>query len=184
MKFTFTPTDIPDVLVIEHEAAGDARGFFAETFRENVFREAGLPPFLQENQSRSAAGILRGLHAQRDPHAQGKLVRCARGRILDVAVDVRRGSPHYGKWVAAELSDENRRMLWIPVGFLHGFYALTDCDVVYKQTDYYAPNVELGVRWDDPDIGVAWPTKQPQLSPRDEKHPFLKDADNGFQYRR
>lgn len=183
MKFTFTPMAIPEVLLIEHESFGDQRGFFAETFRENVFREAGLPPFLQENHSRSAAGILRGMHYQKDPHPQGKLVRCPRGRIVDVAVDLRRGSPYCRKWVAAELSEDNHRMLWLPPGFAHGFYAVTDCDVIYKQTEYYAPELEKGFRWNDPEIGIGWPSATPTLSPRDERLPLFKDADYAFEYR-
>ncbi len=180
MKFTFTPTAIPEVLIITHESFGDARGFFAETYRENVFREAGIPPLLQENHSRSAAGILRGMHFQKLPHPQGKLVRCPRGTVVDVAVDLRRGSPYYRKWVAAELSEENHKMLWLPPGFAHGFYAVTDCDVMYKQSDYYAPELEKGFRWDDPEIGIVWPSVTPTLSPRDEKLPAFKDADYNF----
>ncbi|MBI5201234.1 MAG: dTDP-4-dehydrorhamnose 3,5-epimerase [Elusimicrobia bacterium] len=180
MKFTFTKTAIPDVLLIEHESFGDSRGFFAETFRENVFREAGIPPFLQESHSRSSAGILRGMHYQKNPNPQGKLVRCAKGRLWDVAVDLRRNSPYYRKWVAYELSDENHRMLWVPAGCAHGFYSLTDVDMIYKQTDYYAPELEKGFRWNDPEIGIQWPNDKPSLSPRDEKLPLFKDADYNF----
>lgn len=181
MDFTFTPTEIPDVVVVQHQMHGDSRGFFAETFRENAYHEGGIKVrFVQENQSRSAAGILRGLHYQLDPRAQGKLVRCARGRILDVAVDIRKGSPWYKKWVSVELTEENRKSLWVPPGFAHGFYALTDCDVFYRQTDYWAPELDRGIRWNDPEFAIAWPSKTPTLSPRDEKHPLLKDAENNF----
>ena len=183
MKFTFTPQAIPDVVLVEHEATGDARGFFAETFREKDFQEAGIRfRFVQENHSRSSAGILRGLHYQLDPKAQGKLVRCVRGRIWDLAVDIRRGSPYYKKWVAVELDSDNRRMLWVPPGFAHGFYSLSDCDVLYRQTDYWAPELDRGIRWDDPELAIAWPSRAPTLSPRDAKHPFLKDAENNFTY--
>lgn len=183
MRFTFQTLEIPGVVLVEHEAAGDSRGIFAETFRENAFEEAGLPGrYVQENHSRSAAGILRGLHYQLEPKAQGKLVRCVRGRIWDVAVDIRRASPYYRKWVAAELSDENRRMLWIPPGFAHGFLSLTDCDVIYRCTEYWSAEHDRGIRWDDPELAIAWPSKTPALSPRDAKHPYLKDAENNFAY--
>ena len=183
MEFTFTPLAIPDVIEVRHGFAGDHRGFFAETYRENAFTEGGIRVrFVQENHSRSAAGILRGLHYQLLPRAQGKLVRCLRGRIWDVAVDIREGSPTFGKWVAAELSDENRKMLYIPVGFAHGFYSLTDCDVGYHQTDYWAPELDRGIRWDDPELAIAWPDKQPSLSERDRKHPFLRSAERNFAY--
>ncbi|MBI4425198.1 MAG: dTDP-4-dehydrorhamnose 3,5-epimerase [Elusimicrobia bacterium] len=183
MEFKFNRLAIPDVIEIEHGAIGDARGFFAETYRENALAEGGIKDrFLQESHSRSAAGILRGLHYQLDPRAQGKLVRCSRGRIWDVAVDIRAGSPYYKRWVAVELSDENRKMLWVPPGFAHGFFALTDCDMIYKQTDYWAPELDRGIRWDDPELAIAWPGGQPSLSPRDQKHPFLKDAEINFRY--
>lgn len=183
MKFTFAPTAIPEVLEIVHEAAGDSRGFFAETFRENAYHEAGLRArFVQENHSRSAAGILRGLHYQLEPRPLGKLVRCPRGRILDVAVDLRKGSPTYGRSVAVELNEDNRKSLWVPPGFAHGFLALSDCDVVYRQTDYWVPELDKGVRWDDPELAIAWPNRAPSLSPKDRKHPLLKDAENNFVY--
>ena len=185
MDFKFTPLAIPDVIEVLHGAAGDDRGFFAETFRENVFREAGIAArFVQENHSRSGAGTLRGLHYQLEPHPQGKLVRCVRGKIWDVAVDIRRDSPYYRKWVAVEVSDENRKMLWVPPGFAHGFLALTDCDVIYRQTDYWAPELERGIRFDDPQLAIAWPVPEPSLSPRDRRHPFLKDAESNFCYTR
>lgn len=184
MEFIFTPLEIPDVLEITHGQAGDSRGFFSETYREDAFMLAGIPTaFVQENQSRSASGTLRGLHYQRDPHAQGKLVRCVRGAIYDVAVDIRVGSPSYGKWVAIELSDRNRKMLYIPPGFAHGFYALTDCDMMYRQTRYYAPEAEAGICWNDPSLSIPWPlTGSPLLSGKDRVYPSLQQASNNFTY--
>jgi len=153
-----TATDIPDVKLIEPEVLGDARGYFMETWRDNLFREAGIDAaFVQDNQSSSGRGVLRGLHYQiRQP--QGKLVRVIAGRVFDVAVDLRRGSPTCGRWTGAELSESNRRMLWVPPGFGHGFYVLSDlAEFVYKCTDYYAPGHERVIRWDDPDLAIAWP---------------------------
>jgi dTDP-4-dehydrorhamnose 3,5-epimerase len=184
VKFTVTPTDLPEVLVIEHESFGDERGFFAETFRANVFADHGLPPFVQENHSRSSKGVLRGLHLQNDPAAIGKLVRCVRGKIWDVAVDARRGSPRYGKWTGVELSGDDSRMFYLPPGFAHGFYTVSDvADVVYKQTGYYAPEQERFVRWNDPAIGITWPAGAPTLSARDAQSPALEDADVNLVYR-
>ena len=184
-ELRFVPQRIPDVVLIEHQRFADARGFFAETFRADQLARAGLPPFVQENHSRSAKGVLRGLHYQNPPHALGKLVRCARGRVFDVAVDIRKGSPTYGRWVAVELDEEVPAMLWVPAGFAHGFCALTDgAEILYKQTDYYAPEVDRGIRWNDPAIGVAWPLAQPVLSAKDAVAPLLAEADNRFEYRR
>ena len=181
MKFTFTALEIPDIIEIEHERAGDARGFFSETFRRDVFEKAGLPSFVQENHSRSTQGVLRGLHYQNPPKAQGKLVRCARGAIFDVAVDLRRQSPHFGKWVGRTLSDENRHFLYLPPGFAHGFCVLSDwADVLYLQTEYYSLEHEGGIIWNDRDIGIAWPVQEPVLSPKDAKYPPLKKADLRF----
>lgn len=172
-------TRLPDVKLIEPASVGDARGFFQETYRRDLYVEAGIDAvFVQENHSRSAKGVLRGLHFQQ-PHAQGKLVRVVRGAVFDVAVDVRRGSPDFGAWVGAELSDANRLQIWIPPGFAHGFLALADTtDVIYKCTDYYAPAAEHGVRWDDPDVGIAWPDfgAAPQLSAKDAAAPRLRDV--------
>lgn len=181
MEFAFASLDIPGLLEIEHQRAGDGRGFFAETFREGVFARAGIPPLVQENHSRSGRGVVRGLHYQLNPKAQGKLVRCSRGAILDVAVDLRKASPAYGRWAARELSEENRRMLWIPPGFAHGFYVLTEtADVLYKQSEYYSPEHERGIRWDDPDLAIPWPGRSPALSPKDAAYPFLKQAEHNF----
>ncbi len=183
MRFTFTPLAIPDVVQIEPGSAGDERGFLAETFRAGDFAAAGIrEPFVQENHARSSRGVLRGLHFQKPPRSQGKLVRCVRGRVYDVAVDLRRGSAHYGRWVGLELTEDNRRMIYIPPGFAHGFQVLSEsADVLYKMTEYYSPAHEAGIRWDDPELAIAWPDREPILSPKDGTLPRLKDApDVGF----
>ena len=172
-----TETSLPGVLLIEPAVLGDARGFFMETYHAERFREAGIDAaFVQDNHSRSARGVLRGLHYQ-EPNAQGKLVRCPRGALFDVAVDVRVGSPHFGRWCGVELSEENKKILWIPAGFAHGFCALTDdAELVYKCTEFYDPQSERCIAWNDPDIGIRWPVKDPQLSKRDAAAPRLKEA--------
>ena len=172
-----TKTSLPGILIVEPEVYGDERGFFLETYHLERFREAGIPgPFVQDNHSRSQRGVLRGLHYQ-EPKHQGKLVRCSRGAMFDVAVDIRVGSPRFGKWFAIELSDRDQRMVWVPPGFAHGFCALTDdCDVVYKCTGYYDPPSEQGIIWNDPDIGIRWPIAEPRLSTKDAVAPRLKDA--------
>ena len=164
------PTAIPDVLVLEPKVFGDARGFFFESFNARAFRDAtGLDvSFVQDNHSRSARGVLRGLHYQiRQP--QGKLVRVVRGAVFDVAVDLRRASPTFGRWVGVELSEDNHRELWIPPGFAHGFVVLSEAaDFLYKTTDYYAPEHERCLAWNDPAVGVEWPYPDaPQLSAKD-----------------
>ncbi len=182
-EFRFALQRIPEVVLVEHQRFGDERGFFAETFRAQEFAKAGLPPFVQENHSRSARGVLRGLHYQKAPHPLAKLVRCVRGRVFDVAVDIRKGSPTYAQWVGVELAEERPLMLYIPVGFAHGFCALTEgAEIVYKQTDYYAPDADRSIRWNDPAIGVEWPVDEPLLSGKDAQAPLLADADNGFVY--
>ena len=152
------PLDIPDVKLIEPAVHGDARGFFIETWNREAYREAGLDlDFVQDNWSRSARGVLRGLHYQLE-HTQGKLVRCVSGAVFDVAVDIRRSSPHFGRWVGVELSEENKRSLWVPPGFAHGFLTLSEsADFQYKCTDRYHPESERTIRWDDPAIGIEWP---------------------------
>ena len=166
------PTAIPDVLIIEPKVFGDERGFFYESFNQKVFNEAtGLDvQFVQDNHSRSRKGVLRGLHYQLPPHAQGKLVRCVRGAVFDVAVDIRKSSPTFGKWVGVELSEANHRQLWIPPGFAHGFLTLSEtADFLYKTTDYYTPTAERSIAWNDPEIGIAWPELKAdfQLSDKD-----------------
>lgn len=164
--------DIPDVVVMEPQRFGDHRGFFMETFREDFFKEniADIS-FVQDNHSRSARGILRGLHYQIE-HPQGKLVRVIFGEVFDVAVDIRKSSPTFGRWTGQILSADNRKIMWIPPGFAHGFYVLSpDTEFVYKCTDYYAPQHERSIRWNDPKIGIQWPLipgLPPILSPKDE----------------
>ena len=170
MPYTVTPTAIPDVLMLQPKVFGDTRGFFFESFNEQDFAQAtGLNvTFVQDNHSRSAKGVLRGLHYQLQ-QPQGKLVRVVRGAVFDVAVDIRRSSPTFGQWVGCELSEDNHRQLWIPPGFAHGFVVLSDsADFLYKTTDYYAPAHERCIAWNDPDIGIDWPTGlEPQLSAKD-----------------
>jgi len=173
-------TALPGVLVLEPKVFGDERGFFLESYNAKVFREAtGLDvTFVQDNHSRSARHVLRGIHYQ-VVRPQGKLVRVVSGAVFDVAVDVRRSSPHFGQWVGYELSAENQRMMWVPSGFAHGFLVLSEsADFLYKTTAYYAPQWDRGIRWDDPQIGVAWPLDgAPQLSAKDQVQPLLKDAE-------
>lgn len=165
-----TPTEIPDVLILEPKVFGDQRGFFFESFNQQVFNEAtGLDVhFVQDNHSRSAQGVLRGLHYQIS-QPQGKLVRVVSGEVLDVAVDIRRSSPTFGKWVSVLLSGENHRQVWVPSGFAHGFVVLSEtADFLYKTTDYYAPQFERAVLWNDPALGIDWQLKtEPKLSAKD-----------------
>ena len=172
---------IPDVVLFEPRAFADERGQFFESFNAQQFAEAtGVSVgFVQDNQSTSRKGVLRGLHYQLPPHSQGKLVRVVRGAAFDVAVDIRRGSPTFGLWVAVELSADNRKQLWIPEGFAHGFVALQDnTRFVYKTTDFYAKDCERAIRWDDPAIAIAWPAGlQALLAPKDAAAPLLADAE-------
>ena len=176
-----TPTDLPEVLVIEPAVHGDARGFFMESFNQRAFDAAvgSHVEFVQDNHSRSARGVLRGLHYQLPPHAQGKLVRVTRGAVFDVAVDMRRDSPRFGRWIGVELSADNHRQLWIPPGFAHGFLVISDvADFLYKTTDYYAPECEGAVRWDDAALAIAWPDAgaAPLVSAKDAAAPPLREA--------
>jgi dTDP-4-dehydrorhamnose 3,5-epimerase len=175
-----TPTAIPDVLILEPKVFGDERGFFMESFNQRAFDEAvgRHVEFVQDNHSRSAKGVLRGLHYQLPPHAQAKLVRVVQGRVFDVAVDLRRSSPTFKRWVGVELSSENHRQLWLPEGMAHGFVVLSEsADFLYKTTDYYAPSAEGCVRWDDPDLAIAWPfDTAASLSAKDAQAPRLADA--------
>jgi len=159
----------------------DDRGWFSETYNQRAVDEAlgSELRFVQDNHSRSAKGVLRGLHYQLDPHAQGKLVRVLRGAVLDVAVDIRRSSATFGQWVAAELTEENQAQLWIPAGFAHGFLSLTDgTEVLYKTTDFWAPAAERSIRWDDPDVALPWPKDMtPRLAPKDAAAPLLASAE-------
>ncbi len=171
------PTELLGVLVIEPKVFADDRGFFLETYNAARFREAGIPDaFVQDNHSRSNRNVLRGLHYQ-EPNPQGKLVRCSRGAMWDVAVDIRVGSPTFRRWVGLELTEENKRMLWVSPGFAHGFCALSDeCDVIYKCTALYDPANDRGIAWNDPEIGIQWPISKPLLSPKDAAAPRLKEA--------
>ncbi len=171
-------TDLPGVLIIEPVVYGDARGFFLESFHARRYAESGLPDtFVQDNHSRSSRGVLRGLHYQLQ-HPQGKLVRVVSGEVFDVAVDIRRGSPTFGRWVGATVSAANHRQLYVPPGFAHGFCVLSEyADFLYKCTDYYAPDDEHGVRWDDPDIGIEWPALAFRLSEKDRGNPLLRELD-------
>ena len=177
----FIPTRIPEVILIKPRVIGDARGYFFETWQERKFAAAGIAAhFVQDNHSHSTRHTLRGLHFQiRQP--QGKLVRVSRGEVFDVVVDIRRSSPHFGQWVGVVLSDANHEMLWVPPGFAHGYFALSDeVDFLYKCTDFYAPEHERALRWDDPEIGVQWPLPaavKPNLSAKDVIAPLLKDVD-------
>lgn len=166
-----TPTDIPDVLILEPKVFEDKRGFFMESFNQRVFDESvgRHVVFVQDNHSRSTKGVLRGLHYQLPPHAQGKLVRVIAGAVFDVAVDLRRSSPSFGHWVGVEPSRENRCQLWIPAGFAHGFVVLSEsADVLYKTTDYYAAQAEVSMAWDDPALAITWPGLKPfTLSKKD-----------------
>jgi dTDP-4-dehydrorhamnose 3,5-epimerase len=175
-----TKTAIEGVLILEPKVHGDARGFFFESFNQRAFDEAvgRSIHFVQDNHSRSAKGVLRGLHYQLAPHAQGKLVRVSAGCVFDVAVDICRDSSTFGKWVGIELSSDNQRQLWVPAGMAHGFLVLSDsADFLYKTTDYYAPQAERAVRWDDPELAVTWPDigMAPLLSTKDAVAPALAD---------
>jgi dTDP-4-dehydrorhamnose 3,5-epimerase len=172
-------TELPEVLIIEPKLFGDQRGFFLETYQFLRYAEHGISrPFIQDNMSRSTCGVLRGLHLQ-NPVTQGKLVSALRGRVLDVAVDVRVGSPNFGRHVAVELSEENRRQLWVPRGFAHGFVVLSaTADFFYKCDDHYSPNDEVSIRWNDPAIGVNWGVEKPFLSAKDADAPLLVDVKN------
>jgi dTDP-4-dehydrorhamnose 3,5-epimerase len=176
----FISTIIPDVIVIEPKVFADERGFFLESYQKRLFSEAGIPfDFIQDNHSKSQQGVLRGLHYQIQ-QAQGKLVRVITGEIFDVAVDIRKHSPTFGKWAGDYLSAENKKMLWVPAGFAHGFYVTSPtAEVLYKTTDYYAPQWERSIIWNDPTINIDWPINgtMPVLSPKDEVGKSLNDAE-------
>lgn len=180
MPFTVSPTAIPDVLVLTPKIFGDSRGFFFESFNSRDFADAtGLQvDFVQDNHSKSARGVLRGLHYQIQ-HPQGKLVRVVQGSVFDVAVDLRRSSPTCGQWVGEILSDENHKQLWVPPGFAHGFVVLSEfAQFLYKTTDYWHPEHERSLMWNDPEVGIEWPIDfPPQLAAKDAAARFLKDAD-------
>jgi dTDP-4-dehydrorhamnose 3,5-epimerase len=182
MPFEFQRLAVPDVLLVEAQTFGDNRGFFMETYKRSDFAAHGIADaFVQCNRSHSVRGVLRGLHYQKDPRAQAKLVVALQGEIFDVAVDIRHGSPTYGRWIGERLSGQNGRMLYVPVGFAHGFCVLSDrADVLYMVTDEYAPECDRGILWNDPEIGIDWPIAAPILSPKDAQLPTLRKADNNF----
>ena len=180
----FVPQAIPEVILVKPRVFADDRGFFMESYQASRYRDGGIAhTFVQDNHSRSVRGTLRGLHFQTPPHAQGKLVSVVRGEVLDVAVDIRRGSPSYGRWVAARLSGANHHQLYVPAGFAHGFLVLSDeADLTYKVTAEYAPQSDRGILWNDPDLGIDWGIEQPLLSEKDRKLPRLSQIETPFDY--
>jgi dTDP-4-dehydrorhamnose 3,5-epimerase len=184
MNFTFKRLAIPEVILIEARAYADERGYFMEAFNESDFARAGiLTTFVQDNQSRSKKGVIRGLHYQMNPMAQAKLIRATRGIVWDVAVDIRKGSPSFAKWVGEVLSDENHRTLFVPEGFAHGFCVMSDeADVSYKTSKVYSPSHERGIVWNDESLGIQWPSANPILLKRDATLPILSKAENNFEF--
>ncbi|MDZ4243092.1 MAG: dTDP-4-dehydrorhamnose 3,5-epimerase [Candidatus Omnitrophota bacterium] len=184
MPFRCQKMDIPEVLLIEPAVFPDERGYFAEIVKATDFRRFGIAKdIVQVNHSHSIQGVLRGLHYQKSPKAQGKLVSVIEGEVFDVAVDVRKGSPTFGRWLGMNLDAEKKKMLYVPEGFAHGFCALTPtAQVIYYCTEIYSPPEERGIRWDDPALGISWPLQKPLLSKKDSDLPFLKNADNNFHY--
>ncbi|NOX90324.1 MAG: dTDP-4-dehydrorhamnose 3,5-epimerase [Calditrichaeota bacterium] len=179
MPFLIEKTSLTGVVLVKPKLFGDDRGFFMETYKASDFANLGLPAvFTQDNHSRSGKGVLRGLHYQLPPFAQAKLVRCIRGSIFDVAVDIRKSSPTFGKWYAHILEEDDPTMLFIPEGFAHGFYTLSEtADVIYKVTAEYSPEHDRGILWNDPAIGIDWPAGKQILSPKDQLNKLLKDAE-------
>jgi len=184
MPFDCQRLTLPGLLLIAPKTFGDDRGLFLEIYKHSEFVRSGIPEhFVQDNFSRSVRGVLRGLHYQLGPKAQGKLVRCVRGSIFDVAVDIRKGSPTYGRWEGKELSGENGLMLYLPAGFAHGFLTLSDsAEVLYKCTEEYSPAHDRGIIWNDRDINIPWVVADPLLSDKDRIHPGLHEAENNFLY--
>jgi dTDP-4-dehydrorhamnose 3,5-epimerase len=184
MPFEFTRAEIPDIIVIRPHLMRDGRGFFMEFYKRSDFAAHGIEEiFVQSNHSRSVAGTLRGLHYQKQPKAQGKLVRAIFGEVFDVAVDLRRGSPSYGRWVGRTLSAGDPTMIYIPPGFAHGFCVLSEeAEVLYMTSEEYAPAAEAGLVWNDPDLAIPWPVADPLLSDRDRNWPRLREAQNNFDY--
>jgi len=181
MPFIFNKTKIEDVILIEPQIFGDSRGFFIETYKKSDFIKNGISnDFVQDNHSKSTKGVLRGLHYQLNPKAQAKLVRCSKGKIFDVAVDIRVGSKTFGQWVGYELSEENKNMLYIPAGFAHGFIVLSDeAELLYKASNEFCPELDRGIRWNDPSININWGIDfEPLISGKDNLQPFLKDLTN------
>lgn len=184
MAFRFQKMKIPELICVEPDILGDERGFFAEIYKFNVFKANGIKkPFVQVNHSKSVYGVLRGLHFQNPPRAQGKLISVVAGEIFDVAVDIRKGSHSYGQWCGVKLDAIKKNMLYVPEGFAHGFCTLSPtAEVIYYCTDEYAQQHEGGVIYNDPTVGIKWPVKDPMLSPKDQKFPTLDKATNHFIY--
>jgi dTDP-4-dehydrorhamnose 3,5-epimerase len=184
MPFTFKKLDIPEIILVEAKSFSDSRGFFLEIFKESSFFSYGISTrFVQDNFSNSIRGVLRGLHYQNNPKAQAKLVTTLKGKIFDVAVDIRKNSPTYGKWVGEILSGENHKLLYIPEGFAHGFCVLSkEAEVLYKVNREYSPEHEKGILWNDPEINIKWPIKKLILLEKDLQLPILKEAENTFMY--
>ena len=184
MSFELIKQEIDEIVLIKPKVIEDNRGFFIETYKYSEFKKIGITErFVQDNHSKSVKGVLRGLHFQKHPKAQGKLVRCLKGELFDVAVDIRKGSSTYGKWVSSILSEENKEMVWIPKGFAHGFLAISsEVEIQYKTTEEYSAEKDLGIIWNDKNINIAWPINNPILSEKDSELPELKDIDNDFIY--
>ena len=183
MSFTFKKLTIPEVILIEPKFYSDNRGFFFENYKEKDFTSNGIAKFTQENFSHSVYGVIRGLHYQKNPKQQAKLITVLDGEIFDVAVDIREKSPTYGKWVSEILSKENHKSLYIPEGFAHGFSVLSkEADVLYKINNEYSPEDERGIIWNDPTINIPWSIKKPIISHKDEQLPLLENAENNFVY--
>ena len=184
MPFKFKRLEIPDVILVDAQPFPDERGLFMESFKESVFIANGINTrFVQDNYSHSIKGVLRGLHYQKNPKAQAKLVMVTRGEIFDVAVDMRKGSPTYGKFVSEILSEQNHRLLYVPEGFAHGFCVLSgNADVLYKVSSEYSPEHERGILWNDPELDIKWPTGKPIMIKKDLELPILRNADNNFVY--
>ncbi|MBI5418318.1 dTDP-4-dehydrorhamnose 3,5-epimerase [Candidatus Poribacteria bacterium] len=184
MPFNFKSLKISEVILVESKKFLDDRGFFIEAYKYSDFAKNGIKEtFVQDNFSNSSKNVLRGLHYQKNPKAQGKLVCCVKGAIFDVSVDIRVGSPTYKKWVAIELSEENMYQLYIPIGFAHGFFVLSDyAEISYKCTEEYSPENDAGIIWNDPDVNISWPITNPNLSKKDQNHPQLKNCSNNFIY--
>jgi len=184
MAFQFKKLNIPEIIHIEPEIHSDQRGFFTEVYKSPEFKQHGMTrPFVQVNHSKSIKGVLRGLHYQKEPMAQGKLVSVIEGEIFDVAVDIRTGSPTFGQWIGIRLDSKGKKMLYVPEGFAHGFCVLSEAaQIIYYSTEVYSPEHERGLLWSDPAVGVKWPIKDPILSDKDAVSPKLEEIDNNFNY--
>jgi dTDP-4-dehydrorhamnose 3,5-epimerase len=186
MPFIFKRLQIPDVILVEPQLFSDDRGFFLESFKESDYVDNGIvEKFVQDNYSHSTYGVIRGLHYQKSPKSQAKLVTAVKGKIFDVAVDIRKNSPTYGKWISEILSENNHRLLYVPKGFAHGFCVLSEeSDVLYKVSNEYSKEHEMGVIWDDPVINISWPIENPIISKKDRQLPLLENSDNNFIYQK